>query len=72
MSIINVLYNNYCNEERRSTAKEAAMRILEEMLPHREYDEVESYLNIAEDESDRDAFEAGVKAAMHFLSEVTA
>lgn len=70
MSQIRILYEQFLKTATPANArKEHAMAICEEMIPHREYAEVEELLSAAEDEMSEEAFVAGFRSAVRLMKE---
>jgi hypothetical protein len=72
MSKIEWLYQAYCTEQDNAPIHPASLRleqILLEMLPHKEYLEVERLINACNHDSDRDFFFAGFRAAAKLWTE---
>jgi hypothetical protein len=66
MSQIEKLYEAYCVEQSRAPVSQETLRlheVLSEMLPHKEYLEVEALINASRDNSDKEFFFAGFRAA---------
>lgn len=70
MSQIKLLYERFLETEASANArKDHAMEICVEILPHREYAEVEELLSKAEDEMSEEAFRAGFRSAVRLMRE---
>lgn len=69
MSITKILYSRYVETTKRSVRWEKAIETMEEMLPHKEFCEVEAELNAGGDAENEQAFDAGFKAAVRMLME---
>lgn len=74
MSQIEKLYEAYCMEPSDTPVVPETLRcyeILSEMLPHKEYMEVEALINTIRDNSEKECFFAGFRAATRLWAEAT-
>lgn len=72
MSQIEKLYEAYCTEQSNAPMEQETLRLLEvlsEMLPHKEYMETEALINASRDNSDKEFFLAGFRAATRLWAE---
>ena len=72
MSQIEKLYEAYCVEQSHAPMSQETLRlheVLSEMLPHKEYLEVEALISSSHDERDKEFFFAGFKSAMRLIRE---
>ena len=69
---IEKLYEAYCTEQSNAPMAQETLRLqetLSEMLPHKEYLKMESLINASYDESDKEFFFAGFRAATRLWAE---
>lgn len=72
MQQIKNLYEAYCAEHIQDPMTKETMRLLEglaEMLPHKEYLEVEEFIGASQDERDKKFFVAGFRVAASLWGE---
>lgn len=72
MSQIEKLYEAYCAEQSHAPMPQETIRlheVLSELLPHKEYLEVEALINASRDNSDKEFFFAGFRAATRLWAE---
>lgn len=72
MSQIEKLYEAYCAEQSRAPMAQETIRlheVLSSMLPHKEYLEVEALINASRENSDKEYFFAGFRAATRLWAE---
>lgn len=73
MSQIEKLYDAYCAEKIHAQIPQEAIRlheVLSEMLPHKEFLEVEKLISSSQNERDKEWFIAGFQAAISLWAEV--
>ena len=69
---IEKLYEAYCTEQSNTQMNQETIRLqetLSEMLPYKEYLKVEALINASHEESDKEYFYAGFRAAAKLWAE---